>query len=79
MRHFGKIDFLKNEMAHYSAHFHEKFMLKKPIIFAKLKEQNVVRANEFSWFRQESCMYPHMTFLKFRLLFQAPFLLRTFF
>ena len=37
-------------MTYYSACFHEKFILKKLIIFVKLKKQNIVRAHEFSWF-----------------------------
>ena len=43
-------------MADYSARFHEKFILKKSIIFVKLKKQNVVCAHEFSWSVQYSRM-----------------------
>ena len=35
--HFGEIDFFgKNKMAYYSAHFHEKFILKNSIIFVHM-------------------------------------------
>ena len=40
-------------MADYSARFHEKFILKKLIIFVKLKKQNVLCAHEFSWFAKK--------------------------
>ena len=65
MCHFG-IFFLKYEMADYSAHFHKKFILKKSIIFAKFKKQNVVCAHEFSWFAKK---------VEFWLLFHVVFLL----
>ena len=49
--HFGEIVCLgKYVMTDYSAHFHEKFILKKSITFVKCKKQNVVWAHEFSWF-----------------------------
>ena len=52
--------FLENIMAYYSAHFHEKFILRKSIIFVKFKKTNVVCAHEFPGLTkkgQESHMY----------------------
>ena len=46
--------FFKHKMADYSAHFHEKFSLKKLLlIFVKLKKQNVVRIHESSSFTKK--------------------------
>ena len=54
MRHFGKTDFLKKyEMADYSVRFHEKFILKKSIIFVKFKKRNVVCAHELFCFAKK--------------------------
>ena len=53
MHHFGKIDFVKFEMGDYSAHFYEKFVLKKSMIFVKFKKQSVVCGHEFSWFTKK--------------------------
>ena len=67
MRHLGEIDFVgKFVLADYSAHFHENFMLKKSIILVN-----------FPGLLRKLCV-PHTTFLEFRLLFQAPFLLKIF-
>ena len=41
--------FCKYEIAGYSARFHEKFILRKLIIFVKFMIQNVICAHEFSW------------------------------
>ena len=54
MHLFGTIYFFwKYEMANYSAHFHEKFIVKKSIIFVKFKKQSFMCAHEFSWFTRK--------------------------
>ena len=52
-----------------SACFHEKFVVKKSILFIKFKKQNVVCEHEFSWFTKKSFV-PHTLFLGFSALLQ---------
>ena len=56
MRKFGKIEFLKKEMAEF-ARFHKKFILKKSIIFVEFKKQNVEYA-----IKETKCCSVHINF-----------------
>ena len=65
-------------MADYSARFHEKFRLKKSIIFVKFKKKKVLCVHMNFPSSPKKLYVPHMTFLEFQLLFQSPFLVRIF-
>ena len=63
-------------MADYSARFYKTFILKKSIIFVKLKKQNVNFVHMNFPCSPKKSNVPHMTFLEFRLLFERTFLVK---
>ena len=60
MCHFGEIDFWKNKMAYYSAHFQKKVYTQKIKNICGIQEKNDVCAHEFSWFCQKNAQEKFM-------------------